>query len=106
MPYAPNQTVKNFVVFNGGTAGTTVSRGQYALDWIRSLGGDVTVSADGATPTVHMPFLPDNTPTPIPDDLAAMLVSYRESVIAAVAGKVWPPGSDQPLPPTGFPYLP
>lgn len=106
MAYPPNQQVQNAKVFNGGTPGTTVSAGQYALDWLRSLGGSASVSADGATLYITMPFLADNTPTPIPQELAAMITVYRHSMIAAVAGKVYPLGSDQPIPPNVFPYLP
>lgn len=105
MPYPPNENVQNFTVFNGGTAGATVSPGQYALDWLVSLGGSVTVSDNGATLHVHQPFQPDGTPTPIPDDLAAMLTNNRHGVLAAAVGKVYPPGSDKTCPPVA-PYWP
>jgi len=105
MPYPPNEQVANFTVFNGGTAGATVSPGQYALDWLVSLGGSVSVSSNGTTLTVNQPFQPDGTPTPIPDALAAMLTNNRHGVLAAAAGKVYPPGSDQPRKPLA-PYYP
>jgi hypothetical protein len=106
MAYPPNEQIQNFTVFNGGTSGATVSPGQYALDWVVSLGGSATVDANGTTLRVHMPFQPDNTPTPLPDALEALILNNRLGVIAAVAGKVYPPGSDQPCPLPGSGYYP
>lgn len=91
MPYPPNEKVPNFVVFNGGTQGARVTAGQYALDWIRSLGGDVTLSNNNTTMTVVMPKTPDDTPAQMHPELQAMLTVYRESVIAAVQGVAYPP---------------
>lgn len=97
MPYAPNKNVPNFAIFNGGAAGTMVSPGQYTLDWLRALGGNAS-SPDGFSLKITMPFQPDGTPAPMPDDLAAKLVVYRNSVLAALNGIVYPPNSNLPPP--------
>jgi hypothetical protein len=94
VPYPPNQFEPNGApdgMFNGGTPGTQVTRGQYALDWIRALGGDVVLSNNNTTMTVVMPFQPDNTPTPLPAELQTLVTNSRESIIAAVQGKQYPP---------------
>lgn len=105
MPYPPNSFEPNGQIFNGGTAGARVTAGQFALDWIVSLGGSVELSNNFTTLNVVMPFQPDNTPTPLPQELQALVNNNRESLIGAARGVVWPP-----LPPVctlaGFPFPP
>jgi hypothetical protein len=96
MPYPPNAFEPNGQIFNGGTVGQLVTAGQYALDWIVALGGEVVLSNNFTTMNVVMPFQPDNTPTPIPQGLQALIQNDRESIIAAVRGVAYPP-----LPPQG-----
>lgn len=93
MPYPPNSYEPNATLFTSSTqpAGTRVTPGQYALDWLMSLGGSIQLSNNNTTFNVVMPFQPDNTPTPLPQDLACLLISARESVIAAARGVQWPP---------------
>lgn len=94
MPYPPNVFEPNGApdgMFNGGTPGLRVTKGQYALDWIRALGGDVILSNNFTTMTVTMPFQPDNTPTPLPAELQALISNARESIIGAVRGVQYPP---------------
>ncbi len=96
MPYPPNVSEPNGGnMFNGGTAGQRVTAGQYALDWIHAIGGEVVLSNNYTTMNVTMPFQADNSPTPIPQGLAALIQNDRESLIAAKRGVAYPP-----LPPT------
>lgn len=91
MPYPPNQYVANFTVFNGGTPGTRVTAGQYALDWLTSLGGSAVLTNNNTTFNIVMPFLADGTPAPIPDALNALLQNVRQSFIGALRGVQYPP---------------
>ena len=72
--------------WNGGNPGELVTPGQFAMDWLEALGGLFTLvnNAQGFTYT-----LPDGVV--IPQDLAAMLINYRQSIIAALQGKQYPP---------------
>lgn len=90
MAYPPNQSVPNFTVFNGGTAGARVTPGQYYYDWLVSLGGSIELSNNDTTFNVVMPFH-NGVPDAIPDDLGASLLIWKESVIAAVRGIAYPP---------------
>lgn len=82
-----------------GTPGTYVSPGQYALDWIRFLGGDAT-SPDGVSLLTTMPLDANGTPVQWPQELQCLIVNWQQSILAALTGKVYPPGSDRP-PPAG-----
>jgi hypothetical protein len=81
--------------FNGGTPGAIVSPGRYALDWLQSLGGTAALDAAGTGLVITMPVGPDGLPTPWPQELQALVQNYRNSLMAAIQGKVYPPGSDQ-----------
>lgn len=91
MAYPPNQSAPYGQMFNGGTVGQRVTEGQFALDWIVALGGSVELSNNFTTMNVVMPFQADNTPTPLPQDLQAMINNNRESIIGAVRGIAYPP---------------
>lgn len=78
--------------FNGGTPGELVTPGQFAVDWLTALGGTFTLVNQNQGFTYSMPL--DGTglqPVAIPQDLAAMLVQYRQSIIAALQGIEYPP---------------
>lgn len=85
--------------FNGGTPGTYVSPGQYTLDWITSLGGTASLDSHGTGLVLTMPIGSDGvTRVPFPQELQCLIIDYQQSLLAAIQGKVWPPGSDQPPP--------
>jgi hypothetical protein len=79
--------------FNGGTPGALVSPGQYALDWVTSLGGTLTADAAGTGIVCTMPTGPDGLPVPLPQELASMIAIWQQSILAATQGKVWPPNA-------------
>lgn len=82
--------------WNGGNPGALVTAGQFAMDWLQALGGVFTLTNQNQGFTYTMPL--DGTglqPVAIPQDLATMLINYRESVLAALQGVNYPP-----LPPT------
>jgi hypothetical protein len=85
-----------------GTPGTYVSPGQYALDWITFLGGTAT-TPDGISLELTMPLDASGVPVGWPQELQCLIVNWRLSLLAAIDGKVYPPGSDQP-PPAGWGY--
>lgn len=91
MPYPPNQQQPNAQIFNNALSMTIVTAGQYAYDWLTSLGGSVTLSNNNTTFNIVMPFQPDNTPTPIPQELSALITDFRQSFLAAVQGVAYPP---------------
>jgi hypothetical protein len=93
MPYPPN-TYEPFGAPDGAyrdASGLPITHGQYALEWVRALGGDVVLSNNFTTMTVTMPFLPDGSTTPLPSELQSMLTDYRQSIIGAVRGVQYPP---------------
>jgi len=55
-----------------------------------SLGGTLALNAEGTAFSVIMPFS-NGGPLPIPDALAAGIVVYRESILAASQGVNYPP---------------
>jgi hypothetical protein len=79
-----------------GTPGTYVSPGQYALDWITFLGGTAT-TPDGIQLRLTMP-IQAGIPVQWPQELQCLIANWRLSLVAAIQGKVYPPGSDQPPP--------
>jgi hypothetical protein len=95
MPYPPNQYVGPNAgetgVYDGGTPGQVVTNGQYAFDWLTSIGGTVELFANDNGYNLIMPFLPDNTPTPIPQDLLAIIQNNKQSFIAASQNIAYPP---------------
>jgi len=70
--------------FNGGAPGTLVTPGQYALDWVRALGGDIALDANGTGIVVTLGV-------PWPNELQALVGVWQSSIIAAIQGKVYPP---------------
>ena len=86
-----------------GTPGSTVSPGQYALDWVEFLGGSIV--ANGSQLQVEMPIDPGTgVPVQIPTELQALLQSNPQSILAAINGIVYPPGSNRPPPPWWLPF--
>lgn len=78
--------------WNGGNPGELVTAGQFAVDWLQALGGVFTLTDLNQGFTYTMPL--DGTglqPVAIPQDLAAMLINYRQSIIAALQGVNYPP---------------
>jgi hypothetical protein len=70
-----------------------VSPGQYALDWVTSLGGSLAADAHGTGLVCTMPTGADGLPVPMPQELAAMVGIWQQSILAAIQGKVWPPNA-------------
>lgn len=82
-----------------GIPGATVSPGKYALDWINFLGGTAALDQYGTGLVLTMPLAANGTPVQWPIELQTLIVNHRQSLLAAIVGKVYPPGSDQPPPP-------
>ena len=97
MPLPPNVPYPNGELFANAPSGTIVSAGKYHYDWLLSLGGTLALLPGNVGYTVIMPFS-NGSPLPIPDALNAGLVVYRESVLAAAQGVIYPPlPSTQPV---------
>jgi hypothetical protein len=95
MSLAPN-TDPNGNIYNGGPTygnpGHIVTPGQYALDWITSLGGSFTLSNNNTTINAVMPIDPvTGAPDAVPAHLQSLICSARQSIIAAILGKQYPP---------------
>jgi hypothetical protein len=97
MSQQPNSQ-PNGQIYNGGPpfgeCGHIVTIGQYALDWITALGGSVTLGNQNKTiQSINMPLDPSGVPVALPQGLVALTTTdvQRQSLIAAVQGKVWPP---------------
>jgi hypothetical protein len=86
-----------------GTPGTYVSPGKYALDWINFLGGTAT-TPDGISLQLTMPLDANGTPVGWPQELQCLIINWRVSIVAAINGVVYPPGSDKP-PPFGLGFI-
>ena len=96
MNQQPNSNPFEQNIYNGGPPygqpGHIVTAGQYALDWITALGGTVTLSNNDTTiDPIAMPLDTNGIPVAMPARLTALVNNNRESLIAAVRGKVWPP---------------
>ena len=90
MPIGPNQYAPNYTVFNPAVPGTTyASPGFYYLAWLEALGGTLALLPGNTGFNVVMPFT-NGSPVPIPDDLNASLLIWKESVVAAALGVTYP----------------
>jgi hypothetical protein len=78
-------------MYNGGTPGAMVSVGQYVVDWLQALGGIFVLIDNAQGFTYTMPLDGTGIPVAIPQALASLLIEDRQSVIAALQGKVYPP---------------
>ena len=89
MSLPPNQYAPNYTVFNPPSGQTYASPGFYYLAWLEAIGGTLALNPELTGFNVVMPFS-NGSPAPIPDDLNASLLIWRESVLAAAQGVTYP----------------